>query len=402
MSGTPLLFGPEGPVATPPATLNAALIAGVAATNPDYTANLPGTLIEDISSTDTGALVVIDQARVDTVNSVTPYAANPYVLAMQGTMLGVPQGLPANGSVLLVFTGTPGYVISPGFTSTDGTNQYVVPNGTGDGGTVASGGTSQPIFAVATVSGIFPIPAGSVTAIVTSVPSPYTLTVTNPLAGVPAEAAETAESYRSRILVANQVTMTGTAAYLKTLLMALPGVSPRLVSVLQNGIGWEIICGGGDPFQTAGAIYQSGIIPGLLVGSMTTIRNVTVSIFDAPDTYSITYVNPPSQVTTVAALWNTILTNFTATASVNQLMIGAIQAYVNGITVGQPMNLLVMQEQIQAAVSSVLSPINLTTLQFTVTINGVPVAPTAGTSVIASDPESYFTASPTAVTAVQG
>ncbi|EEF27062.1 conserved hypothetical protein, partial [Ricinus communis] len=78
-------MGPAGPVPTAPATLRQNLVNGVAATNPDYTANLPGGLIEDIASTDTGALVTIDQARIDAVNSVTPYGANAFILAQQGT-----------------------------------------------------------------------------------------------------------------------------------------------------------------------------------------------------------------------------------------------------------------------------------------------------------------------------
>ena len=69
---------------------------------------------------------------------------------------------------------------------------------------------------------------------------------------------------------------------------------------------------------------------------------------------------------------------------------------------GQPINLLVLQEQVQAAIASVLAPINLTTLQFVVTINGFPVSPTAGTSIIPSDPESYFYISATGATSAQG
>ena len=397
MSGLPLLFNSTGPVATPPATLQANLIALVAGLQPGYTANLPGSLIEDISSTDVGALMTVDQARVDAVNSVTPYAANPYVLAQLGTLFGVPQGQPANGSTFVVFTGSAGYVIPPGFLVSDGTNQYAIQ----DGGTIGGGGTSQSLFVIATNSGTFAIPAGSVTTVVTSVPSPYSLTVTNPLAGVPATAAETVESYQSRMLTAFQVAIQGTPAYLKTLLYAVPGVSQRLVSVRQVGTMWEVLCGGGDPYQVAGAIYQGVSQIGLLTGSATTIRNLVVSIYDAPDTYNVTYVNPPQQTVTVAVVWNTTLANFTAAAAVNQYIVGAVQAYINGITVGQPINLLLMTQQIQGAIAPVLDPINLTTLTYTVTINSLPVVPTAGTSIISSDPESYFYISPTGATSTQ-
>jgi len=40
-------------------------------------------------------------------------------------------------------------------------------------------------------------------------------------------------------------------------------------------------------------------------------------------------------------------------------------------------------------------------LQFVVTINGVTVTPAAGTSIIASDPESHFFCSATGVTVSQ-
>jgi len=397
MSGLPLLFGATGPVATPPATLQAALIAGVSATNPGYTASLPGSLIEDISSTDVGAMTVVDQARVDAVSNVTPYGSNAYTLAAQGAMLGVPQGTSANGSAYVVISGTPGYVIPTGFVVGDGTNQYTIQ----DGGVVGGGGSTPSLYVVATNTNTFAIPAATITQIITSVPTGYTLTVTNPLAGVPAQAAETTEAYRARVLIATTVAVTGTPNYLKTLLYAVPGVNPQLVAVRQSGSLWEVICGGGDPYQVAGAIYAAVSNVGLLTGSATTARNVTVSIYDAPDTYSVIFVNPPQQIVTCAVLWNTTLANFTAAAAVNQYIIGATQAYINSIVVGQPINLLVLTEQIQTAVSPVLLPINLTTLQFTITINGTPVSPTAGTSIIPSDPESYFYISPSGATSVQ-
>jgi hypothetical protein len=398
MAGLPVLFNSSGPTATPPATLQAALIALVAADRPGYTANLPGSLIDDISGTAVGALLTVDQARVDAINSVTPYGSNPYVLAQLSLQFGLPQGTAANGNAFVVFAGSAGYVIPPGFIVGDGTNQYVIQ----DGGTIGSGGYSESLYVVATSSATFAIPAGSIDVIVTSVPSPYTLTVTNALAGTPALAPETVESYRARLLAAYQVSISGTQTYLKTLLLAVPGVSSRLVSVIQSGIYWEVICGGGDPYQVAGAIYQGVSQIGLLKGSATTPRNITVSIYDAPDTYSIVYVDPPVQAVTVTATWNTTLIDYTAAAALNQLGSLAIQSYINGIVVGQPINLLVMQEQFQAAVSSVLLPVNLTTLTFAVTINTVPTSPTAGTSIIPGDPESSFAISAAGAVVVQG
>jgi hypothetical protein len=131
-------------------------------------------------------------------------------------------------------------------------------------------------------------------------------------------------------------------------------------------------------------------------------RNVSVSLFQNPNTYSITFVNPPQQVVTVAVTWNTTLPSFTAGMSVSQLGTPALQSYINSIPVGQPINELEMTAVFQNAVSSVIAPQNVTTLQFAVTINGVPASPSAGTSIIASDPESYFFASASAITITQG
>lgn len=466
----PLVMTSAGPVPTPPATLNAALIAGVAATNPGYTI-LPADLIEDLSSTATMALVAIDQARIDAVNSVTPLGANPFVLAQLGQQYGVPQGQDANGSVFVAFTGPAGYVFSPGFTVGDGTNQYTLTNG----GVIQTSGSTGNLAAVAVSGGTFAIPANTVTQIITSIPSPYAseISVTNPEAGIPASEAQSIPSYQAQVIGAGIVASTGTPAFLKNLLYAITGVQPQLVSILPVTGGWEIVCGGGDPYGVGNAILSAvgdisrikgsqlaitamtaanpvvittNLSHGYVAGNIfavtgaspagynvtytvasvtpTTIttttngsafgaytgsaalspnpRNVSVSLFQNPNTYTIPYVNPPQQVVTVAATWNTTLTSFTAGLSVDQLAIPAMQNYINSIYVGQPINLLDMSSVFQNAVSSVLSVANLTTLQFVVTINGVTASPTAGTSIIPSDPESYFFCSPTGATSVQG
>jgi hypothetical protein len=351
----------------------------------------------------------------------------------------------------------------------DGANQYALV----DGGVIQTGGTTPQLTAVATNSGTFAIPANTVTQLVTSVPSAYSVTVTNPQAGTPATTTESVQTYRSRVLQAGIVASTGTPAYLKTLLFAVTGVQQQLVSINQVSGGWQVICGGGDAYAIANAILQgvpdiatlqgsqlaitgmtaaspvvitTNLNHGYIAGQTVTVtgatpsaynltytiasvtattittttngsafgayvggakltpnpRNVTVSLFQNPDTYSITFVNPPQQAVTVAATWNTTLPNFTAGTSVNQLAAPALQSYINSIYVGQPINLLEMTAVFQAAVASVIAAPNITTLQFAVTVNGVTVSPGAGTSIIGGDPESYFNASATAITVTQG
>jgi len=362
----PLVMSPTGPVPTSMVNLNTALIQAVSATNPDYTANLPGSLIEDLSSTATGALYTIDQARIDAVNNVTPYGANPYVLSKLGAQAGIPQGRPYNTSVYITFTGQAGYVVAEGMIVSDGTNQYK----TQASAIIPTGLTTAPVYCVSSSSGSWAVPAGSVTTVLTSVPSGYTLTCTNPLAGIPGGAAEPVDSYRSRVLTAGQVTAQGTAAFIRTLVSAVPGVTPRLVSVLQVSGGWEVICGGGDPYEVAGAIYLGVLDLSSIVGSVTTARNITTTITDYPNTYNIVFVNPPNQVVTIAATWNTTLTTFSSGAQVNALAAPALAAYVNSITVGQPINELGMAYVFQESVASVLPAQYLTTLTFVVTING--------------------------------
>ena len=106
-------MGSQGAIPTSPTALNAALIAGVEATNPGYTANLPGSLIEDVSSTCVGALAALDQARVDAINSVTPYGANEFIANMMGAQFGIQQGASANTSVYVIFTSSPGMMFVP-------------------------------------------------------------------------------------------------------------------------------------------------------------------------------------------------------------------------------------------------------------------------------------------------
>lgn len=466
----PIVVNESGLQPQTPAALLAQLIALVSATNPGYTANLPGSLVEDISSTDVGAITLCDSALVELVNSLTPYGANAFLLTQLGNLYGVPQNPETVTSVSEVFTGPPGFVIAQGFTVSDGTYQYVAQ----DGGVIGAGGTSQPLFFTATTVGSWAVLSSTVNQIVTPPPSGVTLTVTNPEAGTPGTGAESEADYRSRVLQAGQAIAQGVPTFLKTQLSKVPGVQARLISVLQqSGGGWEIICGGGDPYEVGYAIYQaipdistlvgstlsvSGITsanPGVVtttlnhgfstgqviqiidsnptayngtytitvitettfslgvntsgfaayVGSAVVtpnLRNESVSLDDYPNTYVIPFVNPPQQTVTIAVTWNTTSTNFVSSASVAQLGAPAIADYVNAISAGQPMNLFELQDVFQTAIASILSPALLTRMVFSVNINGVGVAPIAGTGIIAGDPESYFLTTDSQITFIQG
>lgn len=254
-----------------PADLRAQLLALATAADPGLTANLPGALIEDIASTQVAGLTLIDSARVDTVNSLDPRGSNAFLTNALGQIYGVQQGIGTNTSVFVVFTGTVGFVVSIGFTVSDGAHQYTVQ----DGGVIDTSGSTQPLFCLASLPGSWAVPTNTVTTLVTSVPGSITLSCTNPQDGIPAVGAQTEEDYRAQVLQAGRASAQGMTTFLKTLVGNIFGVQQRLVSVLQASGGWEVIVGGGDPYQVGNAIFQSLFDINDLVGSTISISAVT-------------------------------------------------------------------------------------------------------------------------------
>lgn len=390
-----------------PASLQAQLLAAVAAVTPGYTANLPGSMIEDISSTDVGAIALIDSAKVELVNSLTPDGANEFILGQLGTQYigqGAP-GQPTNTQVNVVFSSTSiGYVITNGFLVSDGTNAYQVQIG----GPITNTGSSAPMTAIAVNPGSFAVPVNTVTTVQTSVPSSITLTVTNPVAGTPGSlTGESWQSFRARVLQSGLAASVGTGRYIKTLIGQLLGAQSNLISVQQASGGLRVVVGGGggaNTFQIANAIYESVADVSTLQGSAINpgARNVTVSLNDYPDTYNVLYVSSPQQTVTMTVTWNTVLTSFTGGAAFPSLVQGPLVAYLNALGIGQVINVLEMNEIFQEAVAAVLDPSLLTRLVFSVAINSVVTAPGTGTYAITGDPESFFFAIPSGITVVQG
>ena len=473
MTDIPIVLSSSGRVNTAPSVLLNELITLVAATNPGYTANLPGSLIEDISSTDVGALVVQDQAVTELINSLTPFGANAWLLVQLGKIYGVAIGQTVNTSVYVTFSGTVGFVIPKGFIVSDGTYQYVVQ----DGAVVGTTGISDLTYCVSTTAGNFAVPAHSVTQLITSVPSTITLTVDNPQPGTPSSGSQSEAQYRAQVLQAGLAVATGMPSLLKTLLNNVPGVQPRLVAIKQQDSGgWKVIVGGGDPYSVARAIYEAIFDVSTLVGSTTEIsgitnanpgvvtttinhglttgqsnvyiagvvgmtgvnggpytvtvltpttfsfgvntsgsgtytsggivtpntRSIIVSIDDYPDTYTIPFVNPPVQTVAISLTWNTNSINIVSPAAVSQAAIPNLVAYINGLYVGQPINLFELQTTFQEAVANIVPPQQLTRMVFSVSIDGVGTAPVTGTGIIAGDPESYFVTNSSLITVSQG
>jgi len=269
---------PTGRVNTPPATIFAEIVGNATAISPGVTF-LPALLTNDVAGTDTGAVQIIDQGITETLNSVSPATANPWLLTLLGGVYlgqGSTAASPSNTAVYVVFTGSAaGIVIPPGFVVSDGGNQYAII----DGGVTLTGLSTQPLFARCISStASFAVPANTVTDLVTSAPTGYTLTVTNPLAGTPGGPAQTEGQYRAQVVQAGLVAATGTPNYVKTMIQAVPGVQANLVSVRTPSAGqWEIIVGGtGDPYAIAFAVFQGiGAGVNLLVGSTLAVTGIT-------------------------------------------------------------------------------------------------------------------------------
>lgn len=398
----PVVIGPAGLQPTPPATLKDQYIQNVTAVAPPgYTGNLPGSMIEDMTSTGVGGLAMCDQAKVETLNSLASGAANIALLQQLGPMLGVKLGQTTNTSVPVVFTSPNiGYVIPNGILVSDGTNVYQVQLG----GAIGAAGTSQPLTAIAVSAGSWAVLAGTVNQIRSSIPSGITLTVNNTSAGTPGGAQEPWFSYRTRVIQALLAACQGSPRMIKTLVGLVAGVPNNLISVQQAAPGLRVcVGGGGDAYQIANAIFMAVGDPSIPVGSaVSSGRNRTISLVDYPDTYSLPYVVSPVQTITLQATWNTILTNFTGAASIPSLVLQPLADYINGLATASPINILELNAIFQNAVASLLDPKYLTKLVWQVYINGVLTAPAAGTSAVQGDPESSFTCATSGITVVQG
>jgi Baseplate J-like protein len=275
MAVLPLIMTAQGLQPQAPATLRQQLVSSVAATNQDFTDNLPGSLVEDIVSTDVAACVQSDSFLVDLINSISPNGANAFILQQFGNLYGLRPQVATNVTVYVVFYGPPGLVIVEGFLVGDGSYQYVVQ----DGGIIGANGQSLPLYCIAVVPGTWAVPAGSVTLLASSLPASVIdlVTVTNPTDGIPATEGEAMSDFRDRVMTAGLAASTGMSRYMKTMLANVPGVQARLVSARQDPITGKYIaiCGGGDPYQVAYAIWKALFWTGGLLPAPINITNIT-------------------------------------------------------------------------------------------------------------------------------
>ncbi|HIB9044485.1 TPA: ubiquitin-activating E1 FCCH domain-containing protein, partial [Citrobacter braakii] len=116
MSDLSVSYTAAGPVPQTPESLREQLVSLALQLSPGITTELPGSLIEDIVSTDVGALLICDQARVDLINSVGPLKANLYMLNLLAQQSGIsPQKTQGSTTVPVQFSGPPGFSVPQGF-----------------------------------------------------------------------------------------------------------------------------------------------------------------------------------------------------------------------------------------------------------------------------------------------
>ncbi|MGK4402063.1 ubiquitin-activating E1 FCCH domain-containing protein [Citrobacter portucalensis] len=144
---------------------------------------------------------------------------------------------------------------------------------------IPSSGVTPQVTCTATTTGSWAVPAGTVTQIITSVPDEITLTCTNPVAGVPGLERESNYQFRDRVWESQMSTVQGYPGFIRQKLTDVNGVQARLVSVVQDGNSWIIMCGGGDIYEMAGAIFKSA-------GDISRLKGATV------DVTGITNANP--------------------------------------------------------------------------------------------------------------
>ena len=220
------------------------------------------------------------------------------------------------------------------FSLSDGTYQYATQAGV----ITASDGIAPQVAAVATQAGSWPVAAGSVNTVATSFPSGYTVTVTNPSAGVAGTAAETVQSYRAQVLAAEQITVQGTGGFIYTLLAAIVGVQSRLILAVAASGGLKVICGlTVDQNLIANAIYQAVpdvstlqgsdlAITGISVATNAVITTNTNSNLSAGATLIVTGASPSGYNTTytVTGVSTTAITTSTNSSGFGAYTSGAI------------------------------------------------------------------------------
>ncbi|MEG0234069.1 MAG: baseplate J/gp47 family protein [Hafnia sp.] len=395
MSDLPVNYDISGPVPKTADELRQQVITTATQLSPGITTDLPGSLIEDMVSTSVGALMVCDQAKVDLINSCSPYSANIHLLAQLGAIYGIPRGEGTNTSVYVVFSGPPGFSIPKGFTVGDGSYLYTVRRDT----VIPDSGQTAPIYCLAMMEGIWAVPAGSVTQIKSSVPEGYNVTCTNLTAGLPGATEQNYASYRAQVMQAGMYGVQGTPDCYRTELKKVSGVQENLLSYRQSTLGkWVAVVGGGDPYDVAYAIYKSVPDISILTNDVSNpsgspVEKKTIPITVYPDVYQVPFVVPSSQNVVVLITWNTASTSYIDPTGIEKAVQQNIADYINAVAVGQPINIFEIQDIFLNSVSGLVAASLVSMIEIQIGINGAITPPVAGSSLVYGDTYAYFSTS---------
>lgn len=395
MSDLPVIYDISGPVAKTAEELRQQVIDTAIRISPGITTDLPGSLIEDMTSTSVGALLVCDQARVDLINSCSPYGANVHLLKQLGGIYGVPQGEGTNTSVYVVFSGPPGFGIPKGFTVGDGTYLYTVRRDT----VIPASGQTGPVYCLATTEGIWAVPAGTVNQVKTSVPESYQVTCTNLTAGLPGTDEQSLASYRAQVMQAGMFGVQGTPDCLRASLQQVDGVQENLISYRQASLGkWVVVVGGGDPYEVAYAIYKAIPDFSILTNNVANpsgaeVEKKTIPITVYPDVYQMPFVVPSSQNAMLLITWNSASTTYIDPAGIEKAVQQNIADYVNAIAVGQPINIYQVQDIFLKSIEGLVPASLVSMIQIQIGINGTIKPPEADSSLVYGDTYAYFSTS---------
>lgn len=330
MSDLSVSYNATGPVPKTSEELRSQLVTQATALSPGLTTDLPGSLIEDIVSTDVGALIICDQIRVDLINSVGPLKANQYMLNLLAQQSGIAaQKTQGSTTVPVTFSGPAGFVLPEGFLVSDGTYTYALNDAT----IIPASGVSSAATCEATTTGSWSVPVGSVNQVITSLPSDITVTCTNLVAGTPGGAAEKLFEFRERVWEGQMSTVQGYPGFIRQKLTDVNNVQARMVSVVQAGDHWVIMCGGGDIYEMAAAIYKSAGDISRLKGADLNITGITnanpgVMTTDITHGFSTGQVINVTGVTGMSGINNvpltvTVLTPHTFSIGINTTSSGA-------------------------------------------------------------------------------
>lgn len=395
MSDLPVNYDISGPAPKTADELRQQVITTATQLSPGITTDLPGSLVEDMVSTSVGALMVCDQAKVDLINSCSPYSANIHLLAQLGAIYGIPRGEGTNTSVYVVFSGPPGFSIPKGFTVGDGSYLYMVRRDT----VIPDSGQTAPIYCLAMMEGIWAVPAGSVTQIKSSVPEGYNVTCTNLTAGLPGTAEQNYASYRAQVMQAGMYGVQGTPDCYRTELKKVSGVQENLLSYRQSTLGkWVAVVGGGDPYDVAYAIYKAVPDISILTNDVSNpsgspVEKKTIPITVYPDVYQVPFVVPSSQNVVVIITWNTASTSYIDPTGIEKAVQENIADYINAVAVGQPINIFEIQDIFLNSVNGLVAASLVSMIEIQVGINGVIKPPAAGSSLVYGDTYAYFSTS---------